>query len=103
MTAPTLMFVEALDMVLGQMRDADFNFSSVSVASTPAQLINSCADVLCGIATPFRAPTITTATPYGTRVPCFAVDLVSDSPPPPSKLGGSRLTHDGVDKLPRGE
>jgi len=35
------MFVEALDMVLGQMRDADFNFSSVSVASTPAQLINS--------------------------------------------------------------
>ena len=39
MTAPTLMFVEALDMVLGQMRDADFNFSSVSVASTPAQLM----------------------------------------------------------------
>ena len=30
-TAPTLMFVEALDMVLGQMRDADFKFSSVSV------------------------------------------------------------------------
>ena len=32
MTAPTLMFVEALDMVLGQMRKADFKFSSVSTA-----------------------------------------------------------------------
>lgn len=36
-TAPTLMFVEALDMVLGQMRDADFKFSSVAAISGSGQ------------------------------------------------------------------
>jgi xylulokinase len=36
-TAPTLMFVEALDMVLGQMRKADFKFSSVAAISGSGQ------------------------------------------------------------------